>query len=197
MPFPIPGIPHGDFPDPLDVITDPITDAVCAIAPWLPGCPPTGNGNGLPGIPPPNGNGGPGPGPPPPSNGGALSGGRMQQSLYIAGSCAGLWHDTPVYTRYDPVTGVPRQVGGNRRANPISIAQDASGALQFFAPVAPSGWRLKYKTRRARHHHHRKRAVRHHHHRKKRVAHHHHRRRGAHGLTAKQLKAGFGGKHHM
>ena len=117
-------------------------------------------------------------------NGGGVArqGAGLGSSLYIGGSCPGLWHNTAVRTVYDRNTGEPRQVGGNERANPISIMQSASGALAFFAPVIPSGWRMKYKTRRARHHHHPAKRVRHHHHKRKR-AHHHHR-----GMTAKQMR---------
>jgi len=132
-------------------------------------------------------------------NGGTFSAGAGS-SIRIAGNCAGLWHRTPVRIKYDPNTGEPRQVGGNERANAISLAQSDTGALQFFAPVKSKGWELVHKMR-ARHHHHRKRRVRRHHHhsdlpraRRSRVKastrHHHH-------LTAKQLKAGFGGRAHM
>ena len=112
-------------------------------------------------------------------------------SIRIAGNCAGLWHRTPVRVRYDSTTGEPRQVGGNERANPISLAQSDTGALQFFAPVKSKGWELVHKARR-RHHHHPRKRVAHHHHPRRRVAHHHH-----HGLTKKQLAAGFGGKSRM
>jgi len=113
-------------------------------------------------------------------------------AMYIGGNCPGMWHDTAVREKYDKNTGAfLGTVGGNRVVNRVSLVQDDSGALEFFSPVKPT-WSLKYKPRR-RHHHHRARRVRHHHHprRRKRVGHHHH------GLTAKQLKAGFGGKSRM
>ncbi len=124
-------------------------------------------------------------------NGGNGRGGTtVRRGLYIGGSCPGLWHTTPVRTVFDRKTGAARQVGGNRSANRITLVQDDSGDLQFFAPVEPTGWRFKHK-KRARHHHHPRR---HHHHprRHKRVTHGH-----RHHLTRKQLAAGFGGKAHM
>ena len=112
-------------------------------------------------------------------------------SLYIGGSCPGLWHTTPVRVVYNPKTGEPRQVGGNRRSNTVSMVQDDSGALQFVAEVKPT-WSLKKKVNPARrHHHHRRKAVRHHHHRRRVTSGH------RHSLTRKQLAAGFGGKAHM
>lgn len=105
----------------------------------------------------------------------------VRRGMYIAGTTPGLWHTTPSRVRFDEKTGQPRETGLNRTPNRISLAQDdASGDLQFFAPVEPSGWRFKYK-KRARHHHHRKPAAKHHHH--PRIAAHGHRR-----MTAKQMR---------
>lgn len=127
----------------------------------------------------------------------------IRRGLYIGGTAPGFWHTTPVRTVYDRDTGQPRQVGGNRYANRITLAQDDSGALQHFAPVEPTGWKFKYKARAARHHHHRRKAKHHHHRRRKATTHHHHRQkqiaapRHHHHLTQKQLRAGFGGRARM
>ncbi len=118
---------------------------------------------------------------------------KVRTSMYIAGTTPGLWHTTPQYQRFDPRTGAARIVGGNRRPNPISIAQDETGALQFFAPVEPSGWRMKYKSGPRRHP---RRGSPHAHRRRRNIT----RRRKAghkHRLTRKQLAAGFGGRAHM
>ena len=129
----------------------------------------------------------------------ALSGGGGQvtagtTSMYIGGNCPGLWHTTPVRVVYDRNTGQPRQVGGNTRANRVSLVQNDLGQLEFVAPVKAS-WSLKYKARRRGTTKRRKRlAAGHHHHHPKRKRlsagkHRHHPK-----LTHKQALAGFGGK---
>ncbi len=114
-------------------------------------------------------------------------------SMYIGGNCPGLWHTTPTRVVFDRNTGAARQVGGNRRANRVSLVQDDSGALEFVAPVKAT-WSLKYKSRKRYGHRHKA------HHRRHPHARHHRRRVTSghrHSLTRKQLAAGFGGKAHM
>jgi len=131
----------------------------------------------------------------PPSLGNGNGGARLQTTgartaMYIAGSCPGLWHTTPVRPLFDRHTGeFLKNVGGNRVANRVSLVQDDSGALEFVSPVKAT-WSLKHKPRRSYHKHvTRHRGPKHHRHRK--AAGH------RHSLTRKQLAAGFGGKSHM
>ncbi len=126
----------------------------------------------------------------PRGNGGAVvESGQVSRGINLGSGS--LYHFTPLRVRFDEKTGEPRQVGGNRVPNSLTLVEDPeTGRLEFFVFAGkPTHFSKigKYPRARASYHRHVT------HHKGKHKAKAPYTKHGVH-LTQKQLKAGFGGK---
>ncbi len=126
-------------------------------------------------------------------DGGAITrgdgGGAIARGIRLASEPGGMFHTTAVRTRFDPKTGAPRQVGGNRAANTLTLVQDpTTRRMEFFVHAGkPTHFSKLGKFPRARSSPTRKARSR------RRTPKGDGRGHGVH-LTKKQIRAGFGGK---